>query len=327
MKRRRFVASAAALAMPFAARAQQAPRAWRIGYLTLDAAFSETARRYTPVFEAALRRAGYEAGRNLVIEYRRADGNVARLPALAEELVRLNVDLIVASTNEPIAAARSATRTIPIVMLTGTTPVEMGFAESLARPGGNVTGTLWNAPETAAKYIEVIRDAAPKAARVALLWNPSYPGMRLYVPAVSAAASRLGMSVSYFDVAHGDEIPRALDRIAATRPDALYFVVEAVTGSRIREVAAFALERKLLSVGTAPQWVNAGGLLYYGPDLVHSLERTANYVDRILRGSRPAELPIELPTRFEMAVNAKTARAIGYSVPPALLARADKVIE
>jgi putative tryptophan/tyrosine transport system substrate-binding protein len=299
----------------------------RIGYLTLGTSNSTTARLYRPAFEAALRRAGHETGKTIDIEYRWAAGDLGRLYTFAEELVRLRVEVIVAGTNDAIAAARRATSSIPIVMMTGSTAVELGFIESLARPGGNVTGTLWNAPEMGGKYIEVIRDAFRRGKRVAVLWNPGYPGMRLYAPHIERVAGHAGITIQYFEVERPDEIPPALLRIGAGKPDVLYFVGEPITYSRIAETAAFALAQRMPSLGTSPQWVEAGGLLYYGPDLAYLVERTATYVDRVLRGFKPAELPAELPTRFETTINAKTARAIGYVTPPSLLARAPAVIE
>ena len=325
MKRRAFLLAAAALAAPHGFAQKAGTR--RIGFLSFLGPDSDSTRRYMPVFRDALRRFGYEEGRNLAIEFRWAEGKLERLGPLAEYLVRLNVELIVASTNDPIAAARQATRSIPIVMMTAATPVELGFVESLARPGGNVTGTVWNAPDTAGKLLQVLKEAVPRAARVALLWNPAFPGMQSYGAHVDRAAGALGISVQYFEATRAEHIGPALERIAAIRPDALYFVYEPVTATRLRDTAAFAIERRLVSVGTAPQWVDAGGLLYYGPDVLHAIERTAAYVDRILRGAKPADLPVELPTKYELVINAKTARAIGYSPPAALLARADRVIQ
>jgi putative ABC transport system substrate-binding protein len=297
----------------------------RIGYLT--AATSEFAKPFLPIIREQLRRVGYEEGRNLFIEWRFAEGRVDRLPELAENLVRQDIELIVASGNDPCIAAMRAKSTLPIVLFAGVVPVELGLVRSLSHPGGNVTGTTYNSPEMAGKTLEVLKDSVPGARRVALLWNPLYPGMRIYGAEVDRAASAFGVVMQYFDATRPEEIAGALQRIAASRPDSLYVANDPVVSSRMSEITAFALERKLPSIGTSEIFVAAGGLLYYGPDFPRIIERTMSYVDRILRGAKPADLPIEQPTYFELIVNTKTARALGLKIPQSILLRADRVIE
>ncbi len=324
-ERRKFMGAAAALlVMPEALLAQKLRR---IGVLTLSVSSSEQAQFGKLLFSSMLRDAGYEDGRNLTIEWRYAEGDASRLPALAQELVRLNVEVIVASFNDAIAAARDATRSIPIVMISALSPVELGFVASLARPGGNVTGTAWSAPETAGKILEVLKDAAPRATRVAFLGNPAVLGMKEYGASTERVAAALGISTRHFGATRPEEIAPALERIAVYRPQALYVAFETMLLSGIRDIVAFALKRKLPSIANAPQFTDAGGLLYYGPDLNEIGARSANYVARILGGVKPAELPVELPNKYRLVVNAKTAKAIGHKISPTFLMRADRVIE
>lgn len=318
----------AAIARPLAGFAQQAQKVRKIGYLHLPSSESGTGQWAQRALRDALRRVGYEEGKNLVIEWRWGEGSIERLSAHAEDLVQRKVELIIAFVNDEIAAAKRATATIPIVMLFGAAPVETGFVQSLARPGGNITGTAYHGPETATKILQLLKEAAPGAVRIALLWNPSFPGMRFYGAEVDRVARSLGVSVQYFDATKPDEVPAALGRIAASRPDAFFCAYDPVLDTRAREIGAFLLERKLVSIGSGAAFVTeAGGLLSYAPDLDDVVDRMVSYVDRILRGAKPAELPVELPRKFEFLINAKAARAIGYRIPPSLLARADRVLE
>jgi putative ABC transport system substrate-binding protein len=328
VQRRTFLLATGALAATALARAQPATRLRRIGYLSPEVADSEPGRRNQRLIRESLRRVGYEEGRNLAIEWRFAEGQPDRLDELAKDLVQREVELVVAVTSLPAIALKKASTTIPVVMFVGVLPVELGIVQSLARPGGNVTGTAWTSPELPGKILQILKEAAPGAVRVASLWNPSIPANKVFAPEQERAAKALGMAYRYFDVARPEDVPAALELIAASQPDALHIVFDpAVIGSRLGEIAAFATERKLVSIGSARAVVNTGGLFYYGPDVPDIANQTAVYVDRILRGAKPAELPIQLPRKFEFVVNAKTARAIGYKVPPALLLRADEVIE
>jgi len=327
MDRRRFIELIGALAVPAAAYAQQAAKSRRIGVLAVGVSSAEQQQYGRLVFLKMLRDAGFEEGRNVEVEWRFAEGDPARLPALADELVRLKVDVIVASFNQAIGAAQRATRTIPVVMLNAISPVEHGFVASLGRPGGNITGTAWSSPETMGKILEVLKEAAPRLTRVAVLGNRSATGDQSHQAAIEQAAGKLGMSVQLFEATRLEEIAPTLERIAAAKPQALFAAVDTLLMSGLREIATFALKRKLVSISTAPTFGDVGGLLYYGPDLNELGERTVSYVVRILGGARPAELPVELPSKYQLIINRKTANAIGHRIPPSLLARADRVID
>jgi putative ABC transport system substrate-binding protein len=327
IRRRQFlIASGALLAAPLVG-AQQTTKVRRIGYLSPEVAESEPGRRNQRLIRESLRRAGYEEGRNLTIEWRFAEGKTDRLDELAKDLVRRDVELIVTFGNA-VAAAKHASRTLPVVMFIGTRPIELGIVESFARPGGNVTGTVWTSPEMSGKTLEILKEAAPGAVRIAILRNSSIRWDKIYESERQRAAQTLGMTYEYFDVARAEELPAVLDRIAASRTDALNIVYDpAVIGSRLREIASFAIQRKLVSIGDARAVVNTGALLYYGPVASDIADQTAGYVDRILRGAKPADLPVQMPRKYELVINAKTARAIGYKIPPVLALRADEMIE
>lgn len=324
IERRHFLAAAAALlAAPIAP--ARAARVHRIGVLWIlpDA---ESVKKIKPWVEQGLRRAGYVPGKNIELEWPLVASPYQPLAAAASELVRRKVDLILALGNFEIVAARRATATIPIVMLGGWETQELGLIRSLAHPGGNVTGTAWQGPETTAKILQILKEAKPAATRIAHLFNPACPGNPRMAAAVASAASSLGVAVRPFEVRHASELPVALDRIAAYRPDALYlFNDEVIPG---RRVAEFAMQHMLISIGTLGTYADwDGGLFAYAPNVDDLLASVVTYIDRILRGARPGDLPVELPARLVFTVNMKTARAIGYTVPQSLLLRADRVIE
>jgi putative ABC transport system substrate-binding protein len=299
----------------------------RIGVLGVGVSSAEQVQWARLHFVALLRKSGLEEGRDIEIEWRQAEGDASRLPALAAELVNLKVELIVASFNQSIAAAMKATQTIPIVMLNAVSPVERGFVASLARPGANVTGTAWSSPETLGKILQVLKEAAPHVKRVAMLGNPSFPGERQLMRSLLDSASKLALTAEFFEATRPEEIGPALERIGAARVQALYFATDTVLISGLRDVAEYARRKKLVSMSSAPQIVDLGGVLYYGPDFDELAERTVSYVARILAGARPADLPVELPANYRLIVSKKGAAAIGHRIPPALLARADRVIE
>jgi putative tryptophan/tyrosine transport system substrate-binding protein len=332
MNRRRVVAAigAAGLAGHVAIpRAQLVGTAMpRIGVLSFGTAPSGPVPDPNTGFRQRLRELGLiEEGENLVTEWRFAEGEVARLDGLADELVRLKVELIVAFLNDSIAAAQRPTSTIPIVMFSAGVPVEVGFVASPARPRGIITGTAWAPTDTAAKILQILKEVAPGTARVASLSNPTTPGVQDYRAATMRAASALDMSLQHFDLAQPTDMTAALDRIAASRIDGLYVGVDAVVGNRLNEVVAFALRHKLVSIGTSRLFVDAGGALSCGPDVVVVAQRTVSFIDRILKGARPADLPVELPTKLELVINLRTAKALGLTIPQSLLLRADEVIE
>lgn len=328
MNRRRVIAAGAAAALAsFASFAQETQRVRRIGVLALDSRPAGPGGATLPALRASLRSLGYEEGRNLVIEERWAAGDLQRLDEFAQELVRLKLEVIVPITNYEIAALKRIPHSVPVVMYFGALPVELGFIETLARPGGNITGTAYHSTETAGKIVGLLKEASPTVTRTALLWNPAFPGMRMYGAEVDRVALTLGMSVEYFDATTPAEIAAALKRVAASRAQALFVAYDSIIGLRLKDIAAFAVERRMVSFGSSPVFAMQGGCLGYGPDLVDVSTRTASHVDRILRGAKPAELPVEQPRKFQLVVNLKTARAIGYAPPPAMLARADLVIE
>lgn len=325
--RRQFlIASSALLAAPLA-QAQQTTKVRRIGYLSPEVAESEPGRRNQRLLRESLQRVGYEEGRNLTIEWRFAEGRYDQLDELAKDLVRRDVELIVAFSNSPVVAAKHASLTLPVVMFIGVLPVETGLVQSLARPGGNVTGTAWTSPEMPGKVLQILKEAVPGAVRIATL-RASIETNRVYEAEAVRAATVLGLTQQFFDVERPEDLPAALKRVAASRPDALHVQYDPrIIGSRLHEIATFAIKHKLVSMGSARAVVNTGALFYYGPVVSDLADQTAGYIDKILRGARPAELPIQMPRKYEFVVNARTARAIGYKIPLAIAQRADEVID
>ena len=301
----------------------------RIGFLSLDTEASVAGQSAREQFPAAMAKRGYVAGRDYVVEWRWADGRPENLGELAAGLVRARVDVIVARTNDPIRAAMQATRTIPIVMLNGNYPVETGLVESLARPGGNVTGTAYISPETMGKVMHVLKEILPRARRLAVMWTNAGPTAdfeRIVRGSLDRAAGNLGLRLRYHEIARPDDVERALATIASSDADAVWFQGSAAMRTRMDDVCAALRKRRLPSIAQIPLFAEAGGLVHYAPDVEEFFERTTDSVDRILKGARPTELPIQQPTKYELVVNAATAKAIGVAIPPAVLARADRVI-
>jgi putative tryptophan/tyrosine transport system substrate-binding protein len=310
------------LAPPLAVEGQSSGKVVRIGMLSMGTAPSVEGPAGS-LFLAALRDLGWVAGRNVVFEPRYAAGHTDRLPALAAELVRLKVDVIVTFLNQETLAAKQATSSIPIVMVLGVFPEEAGLVASLAHPGGNVTGTT--VAPVAAKYLELLKQAVPKLARVAILWDPTFPG--LAQGELEVAARKLGLTLAWIEVQRSDDVAPALARIAKERPGALWIIPVGPLLAHTRQVIDFATKHRLPTIFPARDFVDTGGLMSYGYDREHLMKRAASYVDRVLKGTKPGDLPIEQPTKFELVINLKTAKAIGLTFPQSLLLRADQLIE
>jgi putative tryptophan/tyrosine transport system substrate-binding protein len=315
------------LALGVTAEAQQPKKVPRIGYLSSSDPVTESTRAET--IRLALRERGYIEGQNIAIEYRYSDGKQDRQPELASELVRLKVDIIVVAGGDTvIRSAQNATKTIPIVLTgSGSDPVKAGFVESLARPGGNVTGITNLSRELGGKRLELLKEAVPKVARVAVLYDPAIPGTTREVKEdLPAAARALGLTVRSWVVRDADGFDRVFAALSKERPDGLY----APGGGRPaneKRIPGFALKNRLPSMYGSRGYVDAGGLMFYGADQADSYRRVAYYVDRILKGAKPSDLPVEQPTKFELVINLKTAKQIGVTIPPEVLARASKLIK
>jgi putative tryptophan/tyrosine transport system substrate-binding protein len=317
------------LAVAFIADAQQPKKVPRIGYLSpFDPATEST--RSEP-FRLALRELGYIEGQNIAIDYRYAEGKLDRYPELAAELVRLKVDIIVPAGGDRVTrAAKNATKTIPIVMLgAGSDPVEAGLVESLSRPGGNVTGLTLLSRELGGKRLELLKEAVPKLARVAVFYDPANRPNVLEVKEVLPVAARaLGLTVQSWEVRDTDGFEKVFAALNKERPDGLYVPGGGpLMNANGKRIAGFALKSRLPSVYNDREAVDAGGLMHYGADLADSYRHVATYVDKILKGAKPADLPVERPTKFELMINLKTAKQIGLTIPANVLARADKVIK
>jgi putative ABC transport system substrate-binding protein len=309
------------LVPPFTVLAQRAAKVYRIGVL---------GNQDNPPwngFRQGLRELGYVEGRNLIIEWRWSDGFTERMPALATELVNQHVDVIVASGTQAVRAAMQATNAIPIVMTTGSYPDKLGLVDSLARPGGNVSGLSNLGPELLGKTLELLREFAPKVRRLAVLFNPASPVELIVTRELQDAARAANIEILPVEVRSPDDFPAALEALSAPRPDALLALGNPANFKGRHLIADFALRNRLPSIYQEKLFVEAGGLISYAPSFFEMFWRAATYVDKILKGAKPADLPIELPTKFELVINRKTAQALGLTIPPALLLRADQIIE
>ena len=306
-----------------AAEAQQAGRPARIGLLATGGGKTDP----LTALEQGLRGLGYVEGQNLLVERRFADGKLDRLPGLAAQLVRLPVDLIVASDPPAIEAATRATRTIPIVMRASDDPAAAKLVLSLAHPGGNVTGLYSFAAELDAKRLEILKEAAPEVTRVAVLWNSTSPRAARRWRDTERAARALGLQLKSLDVQHREGLEEAFRVAAREKAGALITLRNPVVVIHHREVADLAIKHRLPSMYDERTFVEAAGLMSYGADLADLYRRAAVYVDRILKGAHPGDLPVQQPTKFELVINLKTAKALGLTIPPSLLQRADQVIE
>jgi len=316
------------LAVSVMAEAQQPKKVFRIGYLSSGNPTSDSAR--VEGIRLALRELGYIEGQNIAMEYRYAEGRSDRESGLAAELVRLKVDIIVvASGDQWIQAAKNATKTIPIVMMgQGSDPVRAGFVESLARPGGNVTGLTRLTRELGGKRLELLKEAVPKLSRVAVLYDPAAPSLHEVKELLPADARALKLTIQSWEIRAVDDFEKVFAALNKQRPDGLYALTAGgVMRPNGKRIAGFALKSRLPSVYSNREAVEAGGLMYYGADLADGYRRVAIYVDKILKGAKPADLPVEQPTKFELVINLKTAKQIGLTIPQSMLYKADKVIK
>ena len=307
------------------AQAQQPARIPRIGILIPASASFYSAR--VEAFRQRLRELGYVEGKNIVIEYRYAEGKRERLPDLAAELVRLKVDVIVTTGPGAILAAKKASATIPIVFAAATDPVGTGLVSSLARPGGNITGLSLMAPDLDGKRLELLKEAFPKVARVAFLWQSGGTRGNLALTDMEAAAKALGLKLLSLEVRSLDDFESAFARAKRERAQALITTTGGLINTQQRQVLDFAAKNRLPAMYHYSEFVEAGGLMSYGPDNTDLWRRAADFVDKILKGAKPADLPVEQPTKFEFLVNLKAAKQIGVTIPPNVLARADRVIK
>ena len=320
--RRAFVLAAAATLGASRAVAQQAPR--RIGLLL---AGYEARHLLRDAFRDELGKLGWAEGRNLGIEYRYAEGRYERLPSLAADLVRARVELIGAGPSPAAVAMHDATKSIPIVLLAVGDPVGLKLVASLARPGGNVTGTAFDVGfDVFRKQLELLREAVQGVQRVAVLINPANPGRKLAQEALGKASSSLGLALATVEVRGPEDFDAAFGQIASARVGALLVVTDAALNPHAERLIALADRQRLPSISTLKAYVEAGGMIAYGPSFEHLFRRSALYVDRILKGAKPADLPVEQPTQFELAVNLAAAKKLGLTLPPALLSRADFIV-
>jgi len=314
------------LVWPLPAQSQQPARTARVGVLVPGSPAST--KNLFEAFKQGMRELGYSEGQHVVFERRFSEGRPERLSDLAAELVRIKVDVILTSTDQAIAAVKQQTQTIPIVMANSTDPVGTGFVASLARPGGNITGRSAMSPELSGKRLELLREVVPGLSRVALLWNPDIRGALLEYKETEGAARSLHLQLQSAEVSRADDLDRALSAVKTGRAEAL--IVQApnpIAYANRGQIVRFAQRNRLPSIYGTKDFADAGGLIAFGPNAADQWRRAAAYVDKILKGARPADLPVEQPTTFELVVNLKTAKALALTIPVSLLQRADHVIQ
>ena len=311
-------------ALSYSASAQQPTKIPRIGFLTAVSLFTIAAR--TEALRQGLRELGYVEGKNIIIEWRSAEGKLDSLPGLAAELVRLKVDVIVTSAPPATRAAKEATSTIPIIMAQDSDPVGSGFVASLARPGGNITGLATLAPEISGKQLELLKEIVPKLSRVAVLGTSTRPGNAQALREVELAVGAFKVKLQYLDVLDAKDIETAFRAASKRRADAVIVLPSGIFNSQRIQVVELAVKSRLPTTYYAAEWVEDGGLMSYGVSIIDLSRRAATYVDKILKGAKPADLPVEQPKKFEFIINLKTAKQIGLTIPPNVLVRADRVI-
>jgi putative ABC transport system substrate-binding protein len=313
------------LVAPLVAEARPAGKLSRVGFLS--AGFEGPNRIYVNAFRQRLRELGYVEGRSIAFEYRWGEGKYERLPKLAAELVHLKVDVLLAANAPAVQAAQEATKEIPIVITVLGDPVAAGLVASLARPGGNITGLSMISPEIVGKQLELLREVVPKISRVAVLGNPANPGTAPQVREAKGAAHALGLQLQLVEARDPGEVDRAFAAMTRERAEAVLVLVDAMLGNHRERIAALTAKSRLPAVSGLRLHAEAGDLMAYGANRIDVYNRAAEYVDKILKGARPGDIPIEQPTKFELIINLKTARALGLTIPPSLLLRADQVIE
>ena len=318
---------ASSLAAPFGSFAQQQGKVWRVGFLTQRSRPDFLDSDIFGEFPRGMRELGYVEGKNLAIEWRFADGKVERLPGLAEELVQLQVDVIVAAGTPSTSAAQKATTTIPIFMVIVNDPVGSGFAKSLARPGGNITGLSNLTTDLGPKHLEMLINIVPRLSRVAILLNPTNSGHAAMRKNIEAAAQKTNIKILPVEARTPQEIENAFPMITKERAGAVILAQDAIIYQQRRQLAELAAKHRLPSIAVIREFAEAGGLMNYGPSFGDICRRAATYVDKIFKGSKPGNLPVEQPTTFELFINGKTAKALGLKIPQSLLISADKVIE
>ena len=317
--------AAVLLTVGVVAEAQQATKIPRIGYLSATSTSNNAAR--IEAFRQGLRELGYVEGKNIVIEWRHAEEKLDRLPALAVELVRLKVDVIVTAGPPATRAAKGATSTIPIVMGFDNDPVGNGFVASLARPGGNITGLANLNPELSGKRLELLKEIIPRLSRVAVFGESTFPGNTQSLRETELAAGAFGVKLQYLEVLGPKDIQTAFGAARKGRAEAVLVLQSPIFNSQRKQIVELAVKNRLPAIYSAAEWMEDGGLMTYSASLTDLFRRVATYVDKILKGTKPADLPVEQPTKFELIINLKAAKQISLTIPPNVLARADKVIK
>jgi putative tryptophan/tyrosine transport system substrate-binding protein len=323
MRRRDFIAlvGGGAVALPLRALAQASGKIWRMGFIAQG-----YERFYDALFEG-LRELGYAEGKNLVVERRYAEGHAERFQEFAAEMVRLKVDVIIVTTTPAALAVKTATATIPVVFPNAISPVESGVVESLARPGGNVTGGAAQTAALSTKRLAILKEVIPGLSRGAVLWNAANPALAYPWRQTQSAAGELGVALQSLEVRVPKDIESAFAMMVADRPDALIVLQDALTLQHRKEIIDFTIQKRLPGMFVAKEWVVVGGLMSYGENLADMYRRGAYFVDKVLKGAKPADLPVEQVTKFELILNLKTAKAMELTIPAAFLATADEVIE
>jgi putative tryptophan/tyrosine transport system substrate-binding protein len=329
MQRREFIKAlgGVALAWPLKADAQPSGKLFRIGFFSSGAAAAQGGPGTARYYVEALRGLGWIEGKNVVFEYRYAENHPDRLADMAAELVHLKVDVIVAGGTLAPLAAKRATSTIPIVMANAGDPLGSGLVSSLAYPGGNVTGLSLMAPDLGGKRLELLKELLPGLSRAAVVWNAANPYAANVFRETERAARKLAIDIQSLEVRGPDDFDTAFEAARAQHPEGLITIEDPLTIDNRKQIVDFAARNRLPAIHGVREFVEAGGLIAYGANLVDLARRAATYVDKILRGAKPADLPVQQPTKFEMVINLKTAKALGLELPPTLLARADEVIE